>query len=64
MMHTRDMLRRSGRMLEHAADSLEGPGSKMSRPAPILGLIAIALTVCGIIWLYPELRRYIRIERM
>jgi hypothetical protein len=51
-------------MLERAADSLDGPRQKMTRPAPILGLIAIALTVCGIIWLYPELRRYIRIERM
>lgn len=64
MMHTREMLRRSGRMLEHAADSLEGPAQKMTRPAPMLGLIAVALTILGIIWLYPELRRYIRIERM
>lgn len=64
MTHTRDMLRRSGQMLERAADSLDGPRQKMTRPAPMLGLIAIALTICGIIWLYPELRRYIRIERM
>lgn len=64
MVHTHDVLRRSGRMLERAADSMEGPGHRMARPAPIFGLIALALTVCGIIWLYPEFRRYMRIERM
>ena len=64
MIHTRDILRRSGPMLDRAADSMEGPGHRMTRPAPILGLLAVVLTICGIIWLYPELRRYIRIERM
>ena len=64
MIHTRDILRRSGRMLGRAADSMEGPGHRMARPAPIMGVLALALLVCGIIWLYPEMRRYLRIERM
>jgi hypothetical protein len=51
-------------MLEHAADSLEGPAHRMARPAPLFGLIVLGLTICGIIWLFPEFRRYMRIERM
>jgi hypothetical protein len=64
MMHTRDVLRRSGRMLEHAADSMEGPAHRVTRPAPMFGMILLILTICGIIWLYPEFQRYMRIERM
>jgi hypothetical protein len=64
MLHTQDVLRRSGRMLDRAADSMDGPGQRMTRPGSIVGLIALALTICGIIWLYPEFRRYMRIERM
>jgi hypothetical protein len=51
-------------MLERAANSMEGPAHRATRPAGIVGLIALGLTICGIIWLYPELRRYMRIERM
>lgn len=64
MMHTSDVLRRSGRALERTADSMEGPAQRMTRPSSILGMIALVLTIVGIIWLYPEFQRYMKIERM
>ena len=38
--------------------------SQMKKPAGIGGIILLALAVVGFIWVFPELRRYVRMSRM
>ena len=49
-------LRRMGRKVERLQRRATG--------LQVAGLALLALAVAGGIWLYPELRRYIRIKRM
>jgi hypothetical protein len=38
--------------------------ARMKKPAGIGGILLLTLGVLGFIWIFPELRRYIRISRM
>lgn len=63
MRSTTDLLRRPSRMIERASEALhlrEAP----RRPLGVGGLIALLLLALGLYWLFPEIRRYARIERM
>jgi hypothetical protein len=37
---------------------------RLKKPAGIGGAILLALGIAGFIWIFPELRRYIRLSRM
>ena len=51
--------RHASRLARRASEAVrERPGGS------IMGLVALIVLVAGFIWLYPELRRYIRLERM
>jgi hypothetical protein len=59
--HPSDLMssRQARRLASRATDVVrERPGGS------IMGLVALVALIAGFIWLYPELRRYIRIERM
>ena len=62
-------------MLEHPSELMSRRGASRlasrashavhDRPGgSIMGLVALIALVAGFIWLYPELRRYIKLERM
>lgn len=65
MRSASDMLRHPSRMLERASEALH---LRQAPRRPMLGagggLVALILLVLGIYWLLPEIRRYVRIERM
>jgi len=49
----------------HGAPSAAScPMARLKKPAGIGGIILLGLGVLGFIWVFPELRRYIRMSRM
>jgi hypothetical protein len=59
------MVRHPSRMFEDASDEVAYRTRKMARrPYATGSLIMLVLGVAAFIWLFPELRRYLRIERM
>jgi hypothetical protein len=51
--------RRASRLARRASDTIrERPGGS------VMGVVALVALIVGFIWLYPELRRYVKLERM
>ena len=65
MRSMRQMVRRPSRAFEDASDELYRRTRQLAkRPFATGGVILLILGVIGFIWLFPELQRYARIERM
>lgn len=65
MYSMKQMVRRPSRAIEDAADELAERTRRMARrPYATGGLVMLVLGVLAFIWLFPEIRRYVRIERM
>lgn len=65
MASMRYMMRHPSRMIEDASHEIAGYTHAMAkRPGSTLGLVMLVLGVIGFIWLFPELHRYVRMERM
>jgi hypothetical protein len=55
----------SSRLLHSISDELSDRTHQMAnRPYATGGIILLILSVIGFIWIFPEIRRYLRIERM
>ena len=65
MASMRHMMRHPSRVIEDASDEIADYAHYMAkRPGSTVGLVMLVLGVLGFIWLFPELHRYIRMERM
>ena len=65
MISMREMVRRPSRALGRASDEIAERSRAMAgRPQAKGGLILLVLGVAGFVWLFPEIRRYVRISRM
>jgi hypothetical protein len=50
-------------MFDHGSDA-HSPRKALHSPFAMGGLVALILLALGVYWLMPEIRRYLRIERM
>jgi hypothetical protein len=65
MNSLRRMTRHPARTLEDLSDEIVHHTRAMAkRPYSTGGLVVLILSIIGFIWLFPELRRYVRIDRM
>ncbi|MDB5173554.1 MAG: hypothetical protein JWO87_3282 [Phycisphaerales bacterium] len=66
MQRRSHLLDRPTELLERAGETLGHPWQSFSqRPRKMTGgLIALILVALGVYWMLPEIRRYLRIERM
>lgn len=65
MISMKDVVRHPSRALGAASDEIASRGRYIAkRPGATGGVILLVLGIIGFIWLFPELRRYLRIERM
>ena len=62
MMSTQELLRRPSEILSHAHDMWR-PRQK-SHSTGVGGVLLLVVAVGVFVWLFPELRRYLRILRM
>jgi hypothetical protein len=59
------MIRRPSRAFERASEEIADRTRAMARrPRAGGGLLLLVLGVAGFVWLFPEIRRYVRISRM
>jgi len=59
------LLRRSSRAWDEASDALARGGREVTRrPYSVGGLVALGLALLGLYFVLPEIRRYLRMERM
>jgi hypothetical protein len=64
MVAVSDMIRRPSRMFREASHMLTPSRRQEQNRHAIGGFVLLALTVVGLIWLWPEIQRYMRIRRM
>lgn len=65
MRSIRNMMRHPSGMVEDMADQvMERTRQMAKRPAVSGGLIMLILGIVGFIYVFPEIRRYMRMERM
>ena len=65
MISMRDMVRRPSRAFEDASDEIAYRARAVARrPYATGGVLLLVLGILGFIWLFPEIRRYLRMERM
>lgn len=67
MMTAREIVRRSSHMMDDVSDAVSRRGREhdlLHRSSGIGGLILLGLAIAVFVWTFPELRRYMRIERM
>ncbi|HZK81371.1 MAG TPA: hypothetical protein VFC46_09900 [Humisphaera sp.] len=62
MISTHELLRRPSEILSHAQEMWR-PRHK-SHTAGIGGVVMLVIAVGVFVWLFPELRRYVRMSRM
>jgi hypothetical protein len=64
MVAVSDIIRRPSRMFRDTSQWLAPSRRQPQNRYAIGGVVLLALTVMGLIWLWPELQRYMRIRRM
>ena len=65
MQAMKQMMRHPSRALEEISDDLISGGKRVAeRPMSAGGIVLLVLAILGFVWIFPELRRYLRIERM
>jgi hypothetical protein len=61
----KDMMRHPSHALADVSDEVMAGGRMVAkRPMSAFGIIMLVLGILGFVWMFPELQRYMKIERM